>query len=473
MLLRSWRSARLFVFVLLTAAVFLGAHYRFHRLARSDMNADEAASWAGAIAPSVKEVAAVERHLDPGKLPLYDLLLHGWILLFGDSLFSMRGMSAGLGTLAIVLVFFTVRETCRSLGDESIAEIGQMAGAFAALIYSTNIEMVASDRTTRMYALLMCLELLQILCFIRAQRCGGLLNYGGAAIFTALMIATNFTATFLLMGEGLWLGCLLLGKGVGARVGELAIFRPAAALAVGIMLLAPMMPGAIASSAGAVRVGALDWITLQPISWPYTTLRSAAGSRGLFRLFVALGLFGVWCQWRSARLVSGFFGAWTMGPIIAVMLVTYLIKPLEFPRYVVISFVGMFAFTALGAASVRSTALRIGLAAVLTYASMRPVHNWIRSQHEVAWREATAFAAERATPREQIAVFPSWTVNTARFYFPPERRSEVVGVDTVCGPAPLLIITGRNISPPKNVVAMENCYPNVLERFYLIEVRSR
>src|SRR5206468_6347899 len=115
MLLRSWRPAQLFAFVLLTAAVFLGAHYRFHRLARSDMSGDEGASWAAASAPSAEQVAKLERQLDPGKLALYDLILHEWIGVFGDSLFAMRALSAALGTVAIVLVFIAVREVCLTL----------------------------------------------------------------------------------------------------------------------------------------------------------------------------------------------------------------------------------------------------------------------------------------------------------------------------------------------------------------------
>ena len=112
-------------------------------------------------------------------------MLHEWIGIFGDNLFAMRAMSATLGTIAIILLFVVVREVCRSLVDESATSVGEMAGAFAALVYATNLEMVLSDRIVRMYALVMCVELLQITFFVRAQRHGGILNYVGIAIFTA------------------------------------------------------------------------------------------------------------------------------------------------------------------------------------------------------------------------------------------------------------------------------------------------
>ena len=164
----AWRSTRLFAFVLVVIAVVVGAHLRLHRLARFDMSGDEGASWAAASTPSAQQVAEIERRLDPGKLALYDLILHEWIGVFGDGLFAMRALSAALGTIAIVLVFVAVREVCRSLVDEldeSARSVADLAGAFAALVYATNLEMVLSDRAVRMYPLVMCAELLQITFF--------------------------------------------------------------------------------------------------------------------------------------------------------------------------------------------------------------------------------------------------------------------------------------------------------------------
>ena len=469
----AWRSTRLFAFVLVVIAVVVGAHLRFHRLARFDMSGDEGASWAAASAPSVQQTADMERRLDPGKLALYDVMLHEWIAAFGDSLFVMRAMSAALGTIAIVLVFVAVREICSSLviDEPAAAGVGELAGAFAALLYAANLEMVLSDRTVRMYPLVMCAELLQITFFVRAQRRGGTLNYIGIAIFTALMIASNFTSAFLIVAEALWLGWLLLATLWNAQSRRLAVFRPGCALGAGFAMLIPWLLAAVASSRRSV--GWLDWIKLQPISWPYTTLRNSTGNDSLFWIFVALAAFGVWRQWRSARFVVEFFTAWVVGPILAVIAVTYLIHPLEFPRYVLIAFVGMFAFAALGGASLRSTALRLLLVVLLIHLSVGPVHDRVRHSDEVAWRDATLLAAQRATRGEQVAVFPNWCINVVRFYMPPERRGDVIKAGKQCGTAPVLVMTGIDISPPAAVAKMDGCYPRILADLPLIQVRSR
>jgi mannosyltransferase len=468
-----WRSTRLFAFALLLTAMVVGAHLRFHRLAHFDMTGDEGASWAGASAASAEQVAKAERRLDPGKLALYDLVLHEWIGLFGDSLFAMRSMSAALGTIAIVLIFVTVREVCRSLGDEPAAAVGELAGAFAALLYATNLQMVVSDRTVRMYPLAMCAELLQLTFFVRAQRRGGMLNYGGTAVFTAAMVSSNFTSTFLMVAEALWLGGLLLGALWAAPSRRLLVVGPSCALVAGITILMPWWHGAFKSSRGGAKYF-IDWIKLQPISWPYTTLRDSTGDHTLFWILVALAAFGVWQQWRSARLVVEFFAMWTASPILAVLAVTYLIHPLEVPRYVLIAFVGMFALAAFGAASMRSTALRIVLAVLLIHLSVRPVHVWVRHFHGVAWRGASLLAAQETAPGQQIAVFPLYCINVVRFYMPPERRGDVAEANQECSAARILLIDGWDRASLAAAKAkMDACYPRILAHMQMVEVRAR
>ncbi|HVB82890.1 MAG TPA: glycosyltransferase family 39 protein [Candidatus Binataceae bacterium] len=466
------RSPRALALGLLALALVFGAVLRFHRLGPPDLSADEGASWAAASTPSVSEVVAMEHQLDPGKLPLYDLMLHGWIRVFGDGVSAMRGMSAALGMIAIVLVFVTVREICRSLGGQPGAAIGELAGGFAALIYAVNVAMVTSDRTVRMYPLAMDAELLQIFFLVRAQRRGGWLNYSGAGIFTAAMVAANFTACFLLLAEGLWFGCLLAAKSLGARAGGLAIFRPGAALTAGVALLAPLLPAAVASSQRAVAMGALDWIKMRPITWPYHVLFDAAGGHKLFWCFAALAGFGVWRQWRTAGLAAGFFAAWTAGPILGLMAVTYLVRPLEVPRYMLIAFVGMFALAAFGAASLRAGAMPLVLAAALLGLSLRPARHAIRHPREAAWREATEIAARQTAPDEPIAVFPEYCKNVVRYYLSPARRAAVRG-ENACGPPRVLILSGRGVMRAGQIAAMEKCYPRVVARLFLVEVRVR
>jgi hypothetical protein len=189
--LTAWRSSRLFALILLTLAAVMGAFYRFHELARWDMNGDEGIAWVAAAKPGLYQVVATFWRFEyGGKLPLFDILLHGWVRIFGDSLF--------------------------------------------------------------------------------------------------------------------------------------------APVAAGVALLAPLLPAVLASSRAAVQHGVVNWIQLQPASWPFTVLRDVVGKPALFDLLVALMLYTVTRQWRSAGFAWGLLATWMLGPVLAVYLVTYLIEPMEF-----------------------------------------------------------------------------------------------------------------------------------------------
>jgi uncharacterized membrane protein len=473
--LAAWRSSRLFAFILLALAVALGTYYRFHKLGRWDMNGDEAVAWAAAIKPALSRVTATFWRLENGgKLPLYHVALHEWVTLFGDSLLAMRAMSASLGTLAIGLLFLAVREAGRSLGGAAGAEAGEVGGAFAALIYALNLTIVASDRTAREFPLLTVAELAQIIFFLRAQRRGGWMNYLGIAIFTAIMLPTNYTASFLLAAEALWLGGLLaVGWAGSARARELAIFGPGLAVCAGVAMLAPLLPGILATSRQAVAGGAVNWIKLQPIAWPYTVFRDVVGQPQLFYVFEILIAFGLLWQWRSAgRLAWAFLAVWMVGPVLTVYLVTYLIEPMEFPRYVLIAFVGMFALAGFGAGSVRSTTVRIAIAVMIVHLAAPLLRNWFKALRDGAWQQATALAVQNAGGGE-IAVCPSYNLQVVRFYLPREKRSDAVGMDEKCSSAPVMILSGRGVISDREFAAASSCYPRLIARLQLVEVRGR
>ena len=94
---------------------------------RSSSSPDEAASWAAASAPSAAEVIARQPALNPGELPVHDLMLHGWIALFGSSLPAMRALSAVFGVVSIVLVYLVVCEMFAADSEKKFALNGDDA----------------------------------------------------------------------------------------------------------------------------------------------------------------------------------------------------------------------------------------------------------------------------------------------------------------------------------------------------------
>ncbi len=461
-----------FARALLAVALVIGTGVRFHRLGYAQMDIDEGASWAGASAPTLGEVVARERQMDPGKLALYDLMLHEWIGVFGDGLSAMRAMSAALGTIAIVLVFAAVREACRGPDGAGGVAVGELAGALAALAVATNLTLVISDRTARMYSLTLAAELAQVIFFLRARREGGLRNYAGVACFSALAVAANFSALCLLAAEAAWLSCLLGAWRAGESIAKRQVVLTALCVAAGMAMLVPLLLAAAPSVATAVHGGIIDWIKPRPPWWPLVMLEQWTGWV-LFSPLAALAGFGVWRQWRGADSAPAFFLAWLLVPMLAVAGFSWAVMPLMVPRYLLGSLVAFFALAALGAASIENRLAVLGLAVALAFVSLQRIHRHFRRPQGAQWREAVELARASAGPQGPIAVVPYYAADVARYYLPAGSRQLAVGFEDGCGPARVAILAGATYVPDGITAKAQACYPRVLAELRKLEVRAR
>ncbi len=228
---------------ILGTAIVVGACLRFGGLATDEMTADEGASWAAASAPAISDVVRLHTHLNAGKTALHDVLLHIWMRAFGDSLLSMRSLSATFGTAAIVLVFLVVRELLNDEPNHSNPADRDLIGAVAALLFAMNVPMILHSRQLRMYSLLIAVLLVQIWFFLRALRIGGLSYNAGLAIFSALSVAAHFFGSLVIAAECIYLAPRLIDhsrreEGTPLR---LRAWRVVAAFIAGAVLLAPFL----------------------------------------------------------------------------------------------------------------------------------------------------------------------------------------------------------------------------------------
>ena len=476
-------TARTAALALLALALMLGAGLRFYRLKTADLSADEAASWAGAAAPDLRTVVALERKLDPGKLALYDAALHVWMGLWGDSAGSMRALSAVLGTIAIALVFLATLELGSGLcglAEIHNAEFG--AAAFAALLTAVNPVLIGQARTVRMYPLLLVLELLQVICLLRAvsgrtRRAGRIGSLVGVTAFSALAIACNFTGALLVAAEAMWLAwtalCRRVGRGSRAAA-ELRLLLPSLALCAGVALLGPSAPMAGRTSIAVVHAGILGWSHLRPPWWPLEMLRDATG-KAPFLPLLPLAIYGGWrLQRDNSALALGFLLWWMLAPVAAVMAISYAFTPFEETRYVISSVAAFLTLAAIGLAAIDWARLRIGLLILVIALSLDHVRRDFIKPEYVQWREATALALAASPPGGAFAVIPGYAVNAVRYYLPPKLRASVESAEDRCDPHPHVLLLGRDdLLAPAQLAALRDCDPVVVGRFKLVEVRRR
>lgn len=455
---------------LLAIALACGALIRFRQLDATSMTADEGAAWFAAVLP-VSHLVKLQPQLDSGKLALYDLLLHYWILVFGDSLRSMRGLSAAIDTVSILLMFAAVRELYRTVAGSN-GRTGEVAGGFAALMFAFNVALVQSARTARMYPLLSASELAQLWFFLRAQKNGGVLNCLASAAFLAIAIAANFTGVFLLVGESAWLGYVLLAKWRRWRGAELSVTTAVVSLAAGVVVLLPFAPAASAASRAAVAGGALDWIRYQPpLHWIDHVLREGVGTKPLFRLYVLLAVVGIGRLLTTAPLLPLFLVLLAAGPFTAIITLSLFGRPMMVDRYATFSLIMFLGLAAAGAATFQSKAGRTLVLVLIVWLSVRAVRH--SAEFWVDWKSAAKIACSRSAASATIGVVPAYAANAVRYHLPPPRRPLASGLDSLCGDSELLIVNPNHLIPPSYLKQLNACYPRLLGRATRVEVRTR
>src|SRR6266849_7136893 len=181
--------------ILFCVALLLGSVLRFFRLGSRELSIDESLSWFAAAAPSLTDLLRIQHGVDSGKLAIHELALRGWMHMFGESEAALRAMSALIGSLSIVMVFILALEILSAVSATETEDRRQgriyLIAAASALLFAVGLPAVEIARQARMYSMMQAWILAQVIFILRARRLGGLANYTGLSIFTAIAVAAD------------------------------------------------------------------------------------------------------------------------------------------------------------------------------------------------------------------------------------------------------------------------------------------
>lgn len=175
---------RTFVWVLIIGLVLVSAGLRFCMIGAKDIWLDEANTVSIASSDAGAMIAKLKLDSSP---PLYYLILHYWMMLFGRSETAIRSLSAVFGIALVAAVYAVAR---RLFGRE----VALLSGLFMAL---APIQVMYSQET-RMYTLLPLFSLLAFHFFLKYLEDPRLVPLILSALFTALALDTHNFAFFLL-----------------------------------------------------------------------------------------------------------------------------------------------------------------------------------------------------------------------------------------------------------------------------------
>ena len=221
-----------------------------------------------------------------GAPPLYYLLLHVWMEVFGQGDVAVRALSGVISVATLPLFWFAGRR----LGGRTVAWVTFYLGVTSpfAIYYAT---------TTRMYSLLVLGCLLGFLALGRALEKPTPGRLAALAASVAGMLYTHYWALYLVAVTGAWLVYQLWRhrRGLTVRAQPLALRRALMAVAAGALLFVPWLPIFVFQT---LHTGT-----------PWT---SAAGPADLLGVFADYAGSGPWADLLSffyfGLIVLGVFG---------------------------------------------------------------------------------------------------------------------------------------------------------------------
>ena len=215
----------------LLLAVVLVAAVAVRFITMSDLWLDEALTVNVANLPLSDLREALERD---GAPPLYYVLLHFWMVVFGTADFAVRALSGALGVL---MLFLSFRAGLR-LGGTELDRRRWIAWS-AVIVVATSPYTIRYSTETRMYMLTMVLVLIGYLALRNALEKPTLGWLAVVSLVTAALLYTQYWALFLLAVVGL----IQVVRAWRAPTAERsAARRITGALVVGTLLFLPWIP---------------------------------------------------------------------------------------------------------------------------------------------------------------------------------------------------------------------------------------
>lgn len=177
--------------VIILSILLLGVLLRIYDLDRQSISGVEAFSIWLAEQDLYQIVLITSRDVHP---PLYYIILHYWIDLFGDSEVSSRFLSAAFGILAIFVMY--------KVGDLVFKE---SVGILSSLILALSVFHIQFSQQARMYSLMSLLTLCSFYFFIQMFKRGTLTDSIGYLTATILLAYSHYYGLFIILVQNIYL----------------------------------------------------------------------------------------------------------------------------------------------------------------------------------------------------------------------------------------------------------------------------
>lgn len=409
---------------LLSLIVSVGFALRFYVLDNWSLWIDEIYTITFRASMPVRELLVIPYDPHP---PLYFLLLHYWMDIFGQTAFVARSFSLLFSLLGIIAMFYLGYE----LYDDK-------TGLFAALLFATSTLQIHFGRTVRMYSLFIFLSLVSWYFFARLhERSRGL-----SAVYlvsTVALLYTHIYAVFVVAGQYVYMVLSEENNGLTYRFWAKLQAVVLTAYSPWMYILGKQVFEMVLGTKGGV---AIEWIPAPslallrdtaliygnfPSFYPVLAGNDLTWVLSLFTLF--LFLIAAFTSVVTYRYEDGVEYVMENKQQVGMMLslfaliigLPYVISKvfveMYYPRYTVVASVPLYVLVARGVRNIQTKKMKAAFLGVLLISSGIMAASYSAGQSEENWRGVAETLEDRKQPDDTVVLQPSWIDADIKFYY--------------------------------------------------------
>jgi len=383
--------------------------------------------------------------------PLYYLLQHLWIILFGQSEAAVRSLSACLGILSVLVLYYLGREL-----------FNRTVGLIASLFLAISWFAIYFSQEARPYSLLLALTLLSFLFFVKALKSEKTrIRYVALYAFASILLCyTHLYGLFVIATQALF---LFLYRRSYAK-GKAALWY---ALAITVLSFGPWIY-VLATKTSQTGIAGLSWLPMPSAGLVGDTLLKLIGtyptSIVLLLLFLPLCVIGMSYprKYPGQRRFEGISQTlrdmdvhisvvqpgtallllWFFVPLVLSLFISWAITPIFWSRYLIGILPALYLLAACGINNLYSTARvytsRPGLVpgvflALVVIVTIPGLYGYYSSPQKEQWRDVAALVQQESTPADAIVVYPDGYAGPFTHYYKSGPQAIVSSAEVMSG----------------------------------------
>jgi mannosyltransferase len=330
--------------------------------------------------------------------PLYYIILHWWIILFGDSEFSVRFPSVMFGFLSIFMIY--------KVGNQIF---NKDVGILSSLLLGLSVFHIRYSQEARTYSLSVLLTLLSIYFFIKLLRKSSSTVLLGYILYSALLIYSHIYGLFIIIFQNIYIIALYL---LSKETNKLSLKRWILIQIILIILFIPWVNIFLAQTLGVVQSG--FWIPMPSLSSIKESFVGYSGSKLLFFLYMILSLISIMTyekisgniswkniflsvesyRWKIGLLNTDkilFLLVWLLTPILLPFIISRFSTPIYHTKYTIVASLAFYLLVAKGINTISQKYLKLIIIIVIIVFSLVYIRGYYTKINKEQWRDVANY----------------------------------------------------------------------------------